>query len=247
MTVLAIYSNKGGVGKTATSVNLSYLAARDGYSTLVCDLDPQGSTTYYYRIKPKLKRKARGFLQPGKQIYRSIKGTDYDNLDLLPADFTHRNLDIVFSRLKRPKFRLKRVLKPLRQEYDLIILDCHSIINLVAENIFNASERILIPVVPTTLSVRTYNQLLSFLKEVDFDARSVYTYFSMVDRRKKMHLELVQQVSKNYKRVMKSQIPYLSIIERMGVERQPVTASAPSSIAAEAYRSLWAEVRKKML
>jgi chromosome partitioning protein len=56
--VIAIYSNKGGVGKTATAVNLSYLAAQSGYKTLICDLDPQSSTTYYFRIKPTLKKKA---------------------------------------------------------------------------------------------------------------------------------------------------------------------------------------------
>ena len=97
MTTLALYGNKGGVGKTAAAVNLAYLAAQSGRSTLICDLDPQSSTTYYFRVKPKLKRKARGFERGGKPIFRSIKGTDYENLDLLPADFTHRNLDIVFD------------------------------------------------------------------------------------------------------------------------------------------------------
>ena len=84
MTTLALFSNKGGVGKTATAVNLAYLAALSGKSTLICDLDPQSSATFYFRVKPKLKRRARGFLRGGKQIDRSIKGTDYQNLDLLP-------------------------------------------------------------------------------------------------------------------------------------------------------------------
>ena len=81
MTTLALYSNKGGVGKTAAAVNLSYLAAQTGAKTLICDLDPQSSATYYFRVKPKLKSGAKGFIKGGTQVYKSIKGTDYENLD----------------------------------------------------------------------------------------------------------------------------------------------------------------------
>jgi len=247
MTILAIYSNKGGVGKTATAVNLSYLAAQDGIRTLICDLDPQSSATYYFRVKPKLKRGAKGFMTAGKDIDRSIKGTDYENLDILPADFSHRNMDIIFNDMKRSKLRLSKVLKPLEKEYDLIILDCLSVINIVAENIFNATDSMLVPIIPTTLSVRTYGQLLSFLKSIDYDRKKVYTYFSMVDRRKKMHHSLMAYVSKKVKRVLKSSIPNLAVIEKMGVERQPVPAFARSSYATWAYKELWAEVREKVL
>jgi cellulose biosynthesis protein BcsQ len=102
MTMLAIYSNKGGVGKTAAAVNLSYLAARTGAKTLLCDLDPQCSATYYFRVKPKLRFGVKGFIKGGKQVYKSVKGTDYENLDLLPADFSLRNLDVTFSILIIP-------------------------------------------------------------------------------------------------------------------------------------------------
>jgi cellulose biosynthesis protein BcsQ len=247
MTTLAIYSNKGGVGKTAAAVNLSFLAALEGMRTLIVDLDPQSSTTYYFRVKPKIKRTARGFVGSHVKLSRSIKGTDYERLDLLPADFSHRNLDIVFGSLKRSKYRLQKALKPFRKEYDLLVLDCHSIINIVAENVFNASDLILIPIAPTTLSIRSYEQLVKFLKDVRFDKENVYTFFSMVDRRKKLHKELVDWGYHEYKRLMESQIPYLSIIERMGIERQPVMCFAPKSNAAMAYQGLWNEVKEKLL
>ena len=185
MTTLALYSNKGGVGKTAAAVNLSYLAAQAGAKTLICDLDPQSSATYYFRVKPKLKVGAKGFIKGGKQINKSIKGTDYENLDLLPADFTLRNLDAAFDKLKRPKERLGKIIKPFKSEYDLIIFDCPVTISVLAENIFNAVEFILVPLIPTTLSVRTYKQLLSFCRKNKYDAGKIYTFFSMVDRRKK--------------------------------------------------------------
>jgi cellulose biosynthesis protein BcsQ len=239
MTTLALYSNKGGVGKTTTAVNLSYLAAKASVKTLICDLDPQSSATYYFRVKPKLKFGAKRFIKGGERVNRSIKGTDYENLDLLPADFTLRNLDAVFGKLKRPKERLSKFLRPLKSEYDLIILDCPVTISILAENIFNAVDFILVPLIPTTLSIRTFKQLLSFCRKNKYDAGKIYAFFSMVDRRKKMHKELMTTMSKEFNGVLRSLIPYLSQIERMGIEREPVAAFAPGSVAAKAYQNLW--------
>ncbi len=247
MTILALYSNKGGVGKTAAAVNLAYLAAKSGLVTLICDLDPQGSTTYYFRVKPKLKNKARGLVRGQKQIELSIKGTDYENLDLLPADFSHRNLDITFSRQRRRKQRLRMILDPLRSEYDLIILDCPPTINIVAENIFNASDNLLVPLIPTTLSVRTHAQLLLFLKKNRFRSERVYSFFSFVDGRKKMHRELAKWARQNFDGVLRSAIPYLSRIEQMGIYREPVPAFAPASTASKAYQDLWEDVHQELL
>lgn len=247
MTTLAVYSNKGGVGKTAAAVNLAYLAALAGKTTLICDLDPQGATTYYFRVKPKLQREARGFSKPGKAVEDSIKGTDYANLDLLPADFTHRNLDIVFDHLKHPHQQLGRVLKPLEKEYNLIVLDCPPTINILAENIFEAADYLLTPLIPTTLSMRAYEQMLSFLDETDFAPERVFAFWSMVDRRKKLHRETCAMIQDSNQRVLKSAIPYLSEIEQMGINREPVAAFAQRSAAAKAYHNLWSEVREIVL
>jgi cellulose biosynthesis protein BcsQ len=247
VTTLALYSNKGGVGKTAAAVNLAYLAAQSGLNTLICDLDPQASTTFYFRVKPKLKPKARGLVKGRKSIDRSIKCTDYENLDLLPADFTHRNLDITFNRQRRRKHRLKLILDPLRAEYDLIILDCPPTINILAENIFNASEKLLVPLIPSTLSVRTHAQLLSFLKENKYRSFRVYSFFSFVDGRKKMHRELATWARQHFDGVLQSAIPYLSHVEQMGIYRQPVPTFAPASPATKAYQDLWEEIYVEIL
>jgi cellulose biosynthesis protein BcsQ len=246
MTTLALFSNKGGVGKTAAAVNLAYLAAQTGLSTLICDLDPQSSTTFYFRVKPKVKRKARGLVEGGKPVDRSIKGTDYENLDLLPADFSHRNLDITFDRLGRSKHRLDIVLDPLREEYDLIVLDCPPTINIVAENVFNAADHLLVPLIPTTLSVRTHEQLLAFLKENQYALNRAYAFLSMVDRRKKMHREMATALFNQFDGMLRSAIPYLSHVEQMGIYREPVPAFAPRSPAARAYQALWAEIQTEL-
>jgi cellulose biosynthesis protein BcsQ len=247
MPTLAIYSNKGGVGKTTTAVNLSYLAAYSGAKTLICDLDPQGSATYYFRVKPKLKSGAEGFIKGGKQIHKSIKGTDYDNLDLLPADFSLRDLDVSFNRLKRSKMRLKKILKPFQDEYDLIILDCPVTISILADNIFNTADYTLVPLIPTTLSVRTYKQLMSYCRRSNHDVGSIYSFFSMVDRHKKMHRELMATFANSFDGVLHSFIPYLAQIEKMGIYREPVAVSAPGSIASRSYRNLWSKVQKHVI
>ena len=247
MTTLALYSNKGGVGKTTTAVNLSYLAAQSGARTLICDLDPQSSATYYFRVKPKLKSGAKGFIKGGKPVYKSVKGTDYENLDLLPADFSLRNLDVSFDKLKRSKKRLRKIIAPFKDEYDIIILDCPVTINILAENILNTVDYALVPLIPTILSVRTYKQLLSFCKKQNHDVAKIYSFFSMVDRKKKMHLELMASVSAAFNGVLKSFIPYLAQIEKMGIYREPVAVSAPESVAAKSYQNLWSKIQKSIL
>ena len=247
MTTLAIYSNKGGVGKTATAVNLSYLAAQNGAKTLICDLDPQGSATYYFRVKPKLKSGPKGFVKGAKGIYKSVKGTDFENLDILPADFSLRKLDVLYNKFGNSKMRLKKMLYPFAAEYQLIILDCPVTIGILAENILNAADYAIVPMIPTTLSVRTYNQLLSFCKKKGYDVAKIFPFFSMVDRHKKMHRELLISVSKDFKDVLQSFVPYLAQIEKMGIYRAPVALYAPRSLAARSYQNLWSKIEKKIL
>jgi cellulose biosynthesis protein BcsQ len=243
MPVFAIYNIKGGVGKTATAVNLSYLASLDRFQTLLCDLDPQSSATFYFRIKPKIKAGSKALIKGGKLIEKSIKGTDFRNLDLLPADFSLRNLDIVFDDVKKSKKQLQLMLKPLKQEYEYIFLDCPPNITLVSENIFQASDFILIPIIPTTLSYRTYDKLFSFFKKEKLGQKKLLPFFSMVEKRKRLHQEIIVNMPKDYKGLLETKIPYSSEVEKMGIRREPLNFSRPNSIAAMAYNSLWIEIK----
>ena len=246
MTTIALYSNKGGVGKTAAAVNLAYLAGQSGAQTLLCDLDAQGSTTFYLRIQAGVKRKARGLAKGSKQVGDSVKSTDYDALDLLPADFSHRNLDITYDKLKHPTQRLRKVLEPFQAEYDFLVLDCPPTITLLAENVFTAADWLLVPLVPTTLSLLAHGQLLRFFQENGYRTDRVLAFFSMVDGRKRLHRELMAQARREFTGVLQTPIPHLSQIEQMGLHRAPVPVFAPGSAAATAYQGLWSELAARM-
>ena len=116
MKIVALYSIKGGVGKTSSAVNLAFISAYQGYRTLVWDLDPQGASSYYFRIKPKVKGGSKDLIAGKRELDGLIKGTDFENLDLLPSDFSFRNLDLVLDARKKPTQQLKKLLKPLAEE-----------------------------------------------------------------------------------------------------------------------------------
>jgi len=245
MSVLAVYNIKGGVGKTAASVNLAYLSSLEGGKTLLLDMDPQGSASYYFRIRSPEKFGAKKLLKGGKHIEENIRGTDYPGLDMLPADFSYRNIDIALDECKKSQKRLNKVLEPLGDEYARIVLDCPPNLTLLSENIFYAADCILVPVIPTTLSLLSLEQLFAFLDDIGQGREKVLVFFSMVEKRKKMHVDMMQSLKKQ-SCVLQSTIPYSADIERMGAYRQPVAAALPGSVSAAAYVSLWHEIRERL-
>jgi chromosome partitioning protein len=190
MKIFATYNIKGGVGKTATAVNMGYLAARDGYRVLLWDLDPQGAASFLFRIRPRVKGGGKALIKGTRPVDDAIKGTDFEGLDLLPADFTYRNLDLVLDSAKKPARRLASLLAPLRGDYDVIILDCPPSISLLSESVLHAADLLLVPLIPTTLSVRTLDQLTAFIADFAGHRPEILAFFSMLDRRKRLHLHI---------------------------------------------------------
>ncbi len=245
MRILATYNIKGGVGKTAAAVNLATLAARDGARTLIWDLDPQGSATYYFRVRPKIKGGGKKLLRGKRALDTLVKGTDYPNLDLLPADFSYRHMDRALDVDNKPAKQLLLLMRPLAEEYDFVFLDCPPSISLVSENVFRAADALLVPLIPTTLSLRTFRQLDSFLDKRRFRGTAVLPFFSMVDRRKKLHVDTVRSLPLAWPGILSASIPYSSEVERSGI----VTVGRRGllhSPAAEAFATLWDEIKTRL-
>ncbi len=241
MKIFATYNIKGGVGKTATAVNLAYLAAKARHRVLLWDLDPQAAATFLFRIRPRVKGGGKALIQGTRTLDSAIKGTDFEYLDLLPADFTYRNLDLLLDSARKPERKLGRLLAPLRNGYDVVFLDCPPSISLLSESVLHAADTLLVPLIPTTLSVRTLDQLTEFIDGFDGKRPDILAFFSMIDRRKRLHKEIATNLPAQRKDVATAAIPALSIIEQMSVRRAPVTAFAPNSAAARSYVELWKE------
>jgi chromosome partitioning protein len=244
--VLATYNIKGGVGKTTAAVNLAYLAARGGSRTLLWDLDPQAAATYMFRVRARVKGGGKALIQGTRSLDGAIKGTDFDNLDILPGDFTYRNLDLLLDGAKRPTRRLSRLLGPLAEDYDVVLLDCPPSVSLVSENVLHAAGTILVPLIPATLSVRTLDQLTGFVAGFAGHRPDVLAFFSMVDRRKRIHRDITERLPRERQDIAATAIPALAIIEQMAAERAPVPVFAPRSQAARCYQDLWEEVLMRM-
>lgn len=246
MVTLAIYNLKGGVGKTAASINLAYASAKEGFKTLVWDLDPQGSSSFYLGAKATIKNESRKILNSEMDLKDAIQSTAYENLDIIPADISARHADILLNEMKQSKRKLLSLLSALKNEYDIVILDSPPGISVLHDAVFVAADWVLMPNIPTTLSIRSFETVNDYFKENDLDRSKIKCFFSMVDHRKNLHHEVMNEFYKD-KYFLKSYIPYLSDVEKMGVHEAPIETFAASSYAAQCYRDLWKEIRKNCI
>lgn len=243
MKVVAVYSTKGGVGKTTAAVNLAWEAAKN-FRVLLWDLDPQGATGFLLQVKPKKVKGGVSALVAGQsKVSHAIRSTSYDNLDVLPADASYRDLDLVFDHAKKSEQRIAKILAQVDRDYDVVILDCPPGAALVAENAVFSADAVVVPLVPSPLSMRSLEQVSAFLAESVSKARMV-AFLSMVDRRKTLHREAVEKLPATQKSVSAVVVPATVQVERMGTERAPIGSYAPRAEAAQAYGDLWALVEK---
>ncbi len=246
MKILGIYNIKGGVGKTSSAVNFSYLCAGEGEKTLLIDLDPQGSSTYYFNIKQGIDASTKKIISGKAELIELVRQTEFKNLFIIPSDFSFRNMDVILDDVKKSKKRLSEILKPLKGSFDWIFLDCPPGISLLSENVFQASDYIILPTVPTPLSLRTYKFIIDFFNENDINTKNIIPFYSMVEQRKKIHRDILENTKDSIAGICENYIPYLSDIEKMGVNRKPVPFYRPNSKAALAYISLWGEIKKRL-
>ena len=134
----------------------------------------------------------------------------------------------------------------LRELYDVLFLDCPPGISLLSENVLRAADAVVVPLIPSPLSVRMLVQLRDFLLANAWVDMTLLPFFSMVDRRKALHQEVIASTRLQFPGMLKTEIPYWSEIERMSLRRAPLPAYAPRSDPAILYTALWSEVEIKL-
>ncbi|MDB6063473.1 MAG: hypothetical protein JWM78_3576 [Verrucomicrobiaceae bacterium] len=245
MKTIALFNIKGGVGKTTSAVNLAYLAAQSGLRTTVWDLDPQGCAGFYLGIDDSELQQRASRLIEGKLGSDELRiASSYENLSVVPADLSLRKLDLMLEKQEAGKNFFKALLKPLDEAQDLAIIDCAPALSRSAEQVFNTADILLVPLIPSPLSLRAYEQLREFTAQKKWSDVKIVRFFTQVDRRRKIQNEILETRKKRFPEMLKTYIPYASALEQMGVHRAPVGTFAASSAPALAYSVMWSEVKR---
>jgi cellulose biosynthesis protein BcsQ len=150
------------------------------------------------------------------------------------------------SERKHPTERLLRMSRSLNEVYDCLLLDCPPGMSLLSENVLRAADAVIVPTLPTPLSLRMLEQLFDLVARAGWPDLRILPFFSMVDRRKSLHEEIIAATRQRFPTILATEVPYWSEIERMAVRRAPIPAYAPRSPAALVYSSLWSEILARL-
>lgn len=246
MKTVAFFNIKGGVGKTTSAVNFAYLASQATAHTLLWDLDPQSCASWYLGVDDEQKHKTIKVFKGKEPVGKLRLQSAFPQLEVIPADLSLRKLETVLSHADNPRKLLGGLAEHLSEHQKLLIFDCAPAFSQLSENVFSCTDLLMVPLLPSPISLRSYEQLKSFLaSKKAWRKTALLPFFTMVDRRRKIHNEVLQNAKTLVGMEKPLVIPYSSELEKMGTYRQPIHCFAGSSPAAKAYEALWRYAAKR--
>jgi chromosome partitioning protein len=245
METIAFFNLKGGVGKTTSAANIAWHAANEGIPTLLWDLDPQGASTWLFRAKVTSEKGLKRYLTGKTTIGKRIKPTAYANLDIIPTQFSHRHIEHLLAKQSEQGLHhiIHQLVQPLSEKYALVILDCPPSFSLLSEQIFETADALFLPIIPSYLSLRTFEQTHEFFKKNKLKPKRLHGFFTMVDRRRTLHKTILSHPPSYLKNNLMTFIPYAAVIEQMGEHRAPLPVFDRHSEVSIAYAKLWLDIK----
>ena len=252
--IISLVNQKGGVGKTTTSINLSASLAVLGKKVLLIDLDPQGNTTTGVGInKADIENSIYDVLIDKCDIEKAIVNTKYKNLYVLPATINLAGLDmeLIEKSQNNPLFQkgaqLKNHLENIKNHFDYIIIDCPPSLGLITTNALTASNSVIIPVQCEFFALEGIMQLLNTImlaqKKLNPNLQIEGVLLTMLDSRTNLGIEVVDDIRKFFKeKVYNTIIPRLIRLTEAPSHGEPIIVYDPKSRGSEAYLNLAKEV-----
>jgi cellulose biosynthesis protein BcsQ len=240
MPIIAVYSSKGGVGKTTIAANLGWCSAQlSGRRTLLWDLDPTDGAGFMFALETQRKRQARSLIAGDVPAQALIQPSDYAGLDLLPADGSLRELDSLLLRMGQ-RHRIATLARQLVRSYDRVILDCPPMLNELSAQVMRAATLVIVPLPPSPLSARALDHVVEEIRRHTRRPPPILPVLSMIDRRRSLHLEALAA------NPAWPAIPMVSAVEQCAVQRRPIGTFAPRSPATLAITRLWEGIERKL-
>ncbi len=247
MIVWSVANQKGGVGKTTTTVTLAGLLCKQGYRVLMVDTDPHASLTTYLGYDSDALENSLFDLFQLKDFNREsvapmILKTDIQGMDLIPAHMSLATLDRVMGNRSGMGLILKRTLLALRKDYDYVLIDCPPILGVMMVNALAASDRILIPVQTEFLAMKGLERMvrtLAIMQKSRKEPFKVTIVPTMYDKRTRASLQTLNQLKKDYPdRVWNSAVPIDTKFRDASLKRLPASHFASGSRGVFAYKQL---------